>query len=136
VRELVEATVFPLSESLGHDDGASWYARFLRQVIVPDFDVLSDALSDVTTGLATVVERLRDRLGWMPEELRGQRIELAFGLIVNALADHESLLASSQPTLATPLMAAGLVDAAVAVLGAPMSDATARALHHATLKGA
>src|SRR5207248_4822438 len=32
LRSLVEATVFPLSEPLRHDDGTSWSARFLRQV--------------------------------------------------------------------------------------------------------
>ncbi len=137
VRGLVEAMIYPLSESLGHDDGTSWYARFLRQVVFqPGSDVLAPSRLDVTRGLTTVVERLQASVGHLPEPLRSQRLELAFKLAVNALADHEALLASSLATTTTSLLAAHLVDAVVAVVSAPVSDVTARELHHAQRKGA
>jgi AcrR family transcriptional regulator len=137
LRGLLEAVVYPLSESLGHDDGTSWYARFLRQIVfTPGVEVLSPSRRDVTRGLATVVARLKAHLAVLPAELRSQRVDLAFKLIVNALADHEAALASAQPTESTSLLVAGLVDAAAAIVEAPVSEVTARELTHTRRKGA
>jgi len=134
---LMEAVVHPLAESLGHDDGVSWYARFLRQVLAdPDFDAVSPPLDDVTHGLRTVIDRLDRRLRRLPEELRGHRVALAFQLVVTALADYEAALASSRPALPAPLIAADVVDAATAVLAAPVSDATRLQLRQTSRKGA
>ena len=146
---LVEAVVLPLAESLGHDDGVSWYARFLRQVLAdPDFDAVAPPLDDVTHGLRAVIDRLHRQLRRLPDDLRGHRVALAVQLVVAALADYEATLASlrpadyeatlasSRPALPAPLVAADIVDAATAVLRAPVSAATALQLRHTTRKGA
>jgi AcrR family transcriptional regulator len=137
LRALLEALVFPLSESIGHDDGVSWYARFLRQVMAePGFDAVAPPRRDVTLGLATVVHRLQGHLRSVPEPIRAERLALAFKLVVTALADHEALLAASRPTGPTSLLAADLVDVTAAVLVAPLSAMTRRELRLTTSKGA
>jgi AcrR family transcriptional regulator len=137
LRGLLEALVYPLSESIGEDGGRSWYARFLRQVLLdPEFDALAPSRVDVSRGLATIVDRLHGQLRTLPAPLRDERLALALKLVVNALADHEALLASSRATTPTSLLAADLVDVAVAVLAASVSASTARELRHRTRKGA
>ncbi len=137
LRGLLEAVVYPLADALGHEDGVSWYARFLRQVTLdPDFDVLAPSRADVTRGLTTVLERLRPQLRHIPAGLRSRRIQLSFNLVIDALADHEARLAASLPTEPAPLLASHLVDAAAAVLTAPVSAETARELRLANRKGA
>jgi AcrR family transcriptional regulator len=137
LRGLLEAVVYPLSEALGHEDGVSWYARFLRQVMLdPGFDILAPSRADMTRGLTTVLERIRPYLRGAPPALRGPRILLAFQLVIDALADHEARLAASLPTEPAPLLASHLVDVAAVVLTAPVSPETARELRLATRKGA
>ena len=137
LRSLLEAVVYPLSEALGHEDGVSWYARFLRQVMLdPGFDVLAPSRADVTRGLSTVVERIARQLRSVPPALRAERMRLALKLVIDALADHEARLAASMPTEPAPLLASHLVDAAAAVLTTPVSPQTARELRLANRKGA
>jgi AcrR family transcriptional regulator len=137
LRALLEAVIYPLSEALGHEDGVSWYARFLRQVMLdPGFDVLAPARADVTRGLTTILGRLRPHLRAVPPGLRSDRIQLSFMLVIDALADHEARLAASLPTQPAPLLASHLVDAAAAVLTTPVSPETARELRLATRQGA
>ena len=136
-RGLIEALVFPLSESIGHEDGVSWYARFLRQVMLdPEFDALAPSRLDVTRGLTTLLERLHTTLRVLPEPLRAQRLALAFTLVVDALADHEARLAATRASVPTSVLAADLVDVAAAVLTAAVSDLTARELRLTARKGA
>ncbi len=137
LRALLEAVIYPLADALGHEDGISWYARFLRQVTLdPGFDVLAPSRIRVTRGLTTIVERLRPHLRHVPPDLRARRIALCFDLVVDALADHEARLASSLPAEPSPLLASHLVDTAAAVLTAPVSPETARELRLANRKGA
>jgi AcrR family transcriptional regulator len=137
LRGLLEALVYPLAEAIGHDEGTSWYARFLRQVLMaPDFDAFAPARRDVTRGLQTVVKRLEAHLRPVPAALRAERLALAVKLIVNALADHEALLAASRALSPTSLLTSDLVDVAAAVLTAPASDDTTREIHHLTVRGA
>jgi AcrR family transcriptional regulator len=129
MRQLIEAFVFPLVESIGHDDGISWYARFLRQVMFdPTFDIFGPARHHLTRGLQAVVAGLRDELSSLPEAIRNRRLLQMAQLVVHSLADHEAQMAQALPVLATPLLAADLVDCAEAVLAAPMSADTEREL--------
>lgn len=126
-RGLLEAVVYPLAERIGHDDGVSWYARFLAQVALdPAFDVLAPPRDRLTRGLAAVTARLASGLSLEPPELADQRLRFGLGLVVDALADHERRLASGRPTSPTPLLAANLVDMVEGLLSAPVSETTAR----------
>jgi AcrR family transcriptional regulator len=137
LRGLLEALVYPLAEAIGHDDGTSWYARFLRQVLIdPDFDAFAPSRRDVTRGLRTVIDRLEAHLRPLPAAVRAERLALAVKLIVNALADHEALLASSRALSPTSLLTSDLVDVAAAVLTAPVSDDTTREIRHLSSRGA
>jgi AcrR family transcriptional regulator len=124
-RRLLEAFVFPLAESIGHDEGVSWYARFLRQVVFdPGFDAFGPPRMEVTRGLQTVVEKLRAQLKDLPVPIADRRLLQVAQLVVHALADHETQMAHGSAVLPTPLLAADLVDCAEAVLTAPVSADT------------
>jgi len=134
VRALSEAFVLPLASALGDQDGHSWYARFLAQVVSdPDFELFSERRLPVTAGLRRVIALIDAALD-LPPVLRSQRLELAAGLVVHGLADRERALQASRSRSApTPeLLAADLVDAMVGVLTAPVSAATRRALDTST----
>lgn len=129
LRTLLQAFIFPLAESIGHEDGVSWYARFLRQVVFdPAFDVFAPPRDEVARGLRTVIAGLYAHLSHVPEPVRNRRILQVAQLVVHALADQESQLARGATVVPTSLLAADLVDCAAAVLQAPVSADTAREL--------
>lgn len=126
-RGLLEAVVYPLAECIGHEDGVSWYARFLAQVALdPAFDLLAPPRDQVTRGLVAVTERLEAGLTLEPPELADQRLRVGLSLVVEALADHERRLAGGRATSPTPLLAANLLDMVDGLLSAPVSETTAR----------
>ncbi len=108
LRGLVQAFVFPLAESLGHDEGVSWYARFLRQVIFdPDFDAFAQPRRMVTGGMRAVIDGLNEHLRDLPEPVRMQRLLRVTQLIVNALADQEAHMATGRVAPAELLAGGG-----------------------------
>lgn len=129
LRTLLEAFIFPLAESLGYHEGVSWYARFLRQVIFePEFDVFATTHRSYTGGLRQVISGISGRLGHLPPTLRDRRLLQVAQMLIHTLADHEATMARHGSSLPTPLVVADLVDCAAAVLGAPASPETERAL--------
>lgn len=129
LRLLVEALVVPLAESMGHQEAASWYMRFLRQVAFGgDVDVLGAPLAEVTGGLRAVVDGITRHLVHLPPALAAERTVRATELVVHALADHEALVSAGRAWVTTSLLVADLVDTAVAVLEAVPSSATVEAL--------
>lgn len=129
LRTLIQAFIFPLAESIGHEDGVSWYARFLRQVVFdPGFEVFAPPRDDVARGLMAVVEGLHAHARHLPEAIRRRRILQVAELVVHALADQEARLARGRTVVSTGLLAADLVDCSAAVLEAPVSADTAREL--------
>jgi AcrR family transcriptional regulator len=125
VRLLVEAVVIPLAESIGHDDGVSWYARFISQAAFrPGFDLFATAPEAHTRALRAVVESIETELSDLPEAVRRYRVMLAFRLIVHALAEYEAFLAGGRAQMPKSLLVTQLVDAVTAVLEAPVSGAT------------
>ena len=127
VRTLLQAFVYPLAESIGHEDGVSWYARFLRQVVFdPSFDVFAPPRDEVARGLLAVVQGLVGGTRDLPDVIRDRRILQVAQLVVHALADQEHQLARGSAAITTSLLAADLVDCAAAVLEAPVSADTAR----------
>lgn len=137
LRSLLEAFIYPLAESIGHDDGVSWYARFLRQVaFAPGFDAFEPSRAEICRGLHAVIAGLTAHLGHLPVQIRDRRLLQMAQLVVHSLADHESHLAKRVPTLPTPLLVADLVDCAEAVLLAPVSADTRAELAHSCTKEA
>jgi AcrR family transcriptional regulator len=129
LRTLVQALVFPLAESIGHEDGVSWYARFIRQVVFdPGFDVFAPPRDEVTRGLRTVIDGLSAHASHLPPTIRARRILQVAEIVVHALADQEAQLAHGRAGVSTALLASDLMDCSVAVLGAPVSCDTAREL--------
>ena len=129
VRTLLQAFIFPVAESLGHEDGVSWYARFLRQVVFdPGFDVFAPPRDEVARGLRAVIEALLRRTADLPEPIQTRRILQIAQLVVHALADQEAQLGRGVPVIPTPVLTADLVDCSAAVLEAPVSADTAREL--------
>ena len=132
-RLLLEALIHPLADFIGHDDGESWYARFLHQVVFePGFDSFSPSRADVTRGLRVVSEGLQRHTAELPPPLASSRITRVVQLVIHALADHEAAMARSDARLPTPVLAADLVDTAEAVLFAPVSRETRTALDRVT----
>jgi AcrR family transcriptional regulator len=137
VRLLVEALVFPLAESIGHDDGVSWYARFIGQAAFRSgFDLFAAAPEDHTRALRAVLASIDSRLSHLPEVLRRYRLLLAFKMIVQSLADHEASLVDGPGQMPKSLLVTQLVDAAVAVLEAPVSSDTKNQLKRLRKRGA
>ncbi|HET9077088.1 MAG TPA: helix-turn-helix domain-containing protein [Acidimicrobiales bacterium] len=128
-RDLLEAFFLPMAESIGHDDGVSWHARFLRQVVFePGFDVFAPGRLDVSTGLRAVITGLSHRLAHLPGPIRGRRLLQVWQMVIHSLADHEAQLAHRAAVMPIPLLVADLVDCAEAVLVAPVSADTRREL--------
>jgi AcrR family transcriptional regulator len=130
VRGLVEAVVCPFVEAIGDRCQPTFYARFLQAVAFDPEWRLFDTLDDpVMRGLRAVFEQLQAALRHLPESVRDQRLDLVARLVVSALADEERAaerLRGSGGERA--LIVAGLVDAVVGVLDAPMSATTQREL--------
>lgn len=128
-RALLEAFAYPLAESVGHDDGTSWYLRFLRQVVFdPDFDVFAPERAEHCRGLRVVVDGLLQELSALPQTVAARRLLQVSQMLVHSLADHEAQLASGRASLPTAVLVADLVDCAEAVLAAPVSPDTEREL--------
>lgn len=137
LRTLLEAFVYPLAESIGHDDGVSWYARFLRQVVFdPGFDVFEPSRADVCRGLLGVIAGLTAHLDQLPAPIRDRRLLQMAQMVVHSLADHETHLAKGVRTLRTALLVADLVDCIEAVLLAPLSADTRAELADSSIKEA
>jgi hypothetical protein len=133
LRSLVEAWVEPLAEALG-TGGGTWYARFVSHVFSdPGVTLLSPALDDVTGALRRTIDRIDKALSGIPKQVRLDRIDLAGGFIVHSLADREGALQDRTRVrvASAELLASEIVDAVVALLAAPVSTETTRALRTA-----
>jgi AcrR family transcriptional regulator len=135
---LMRALVVPMSETLGDGGHPTWYLRFCAQVFYSGgADILAGparGLDDQewTQGLAIIQERVDKMLAPLPEPLRADRWLFCTGSITHALADRETRSATGSPNplrtapTPVPLFVAGLVDAAVTLLTAPVREDTLR----------
>lgn len=122
LRSLVEAMIDPLADATIGTPGSA-YARFLAQV-------LADPKMSVVVGRHLQAESFRlasQRLAALladdvPAELQPVRVERVVGLAIISLAAWEDLPGTSAAQVAD------LVDACVAVLQAPVSERTRKAL--------
>lgn len=129
LRRVAETIIVPLAATLGHENGVSWYLRFIQQaVFTGGVDVLADSRADITRGLRDATTRVLLRLDHIPLPLRHLRVRRALQMASDGLAWQEQLLANGTAEVPTALVVADLVDAVVAALKAPVSPATAAAL--------
>lgn len=135
--DVVATVVEPLAASIGHNDGTSWYARFLQQAVVAGgIEVLAPGRAAVTHGLRDALGRLSDLLRQLPEPIRAERVRRSFQMATSELAVHERTLASGTAALATSAFVADLIDSVVAVLAAPVSPATCTQLRRSGVPAA
>ena len=129
LRRVAETIIVPLAATLGHEDGVSWYLRFIQQaVFTGGVDVFADSRANITRGLRNATTRVLLHLAHLPLPLRHLRVRRAIQMASDGLAWQEQLLADGTAAVPTALVVADLVDTVVAALEAPVSPATAAAL--------
>ena len=88
LRELIEAYVLPLAESV-ESRSPSYWARFLIQAMAdPEISVVAMESAE-GDAFRSVQRRLLARLGDVPEPLRAHRLAAALGYVCCALAAYE-----------------------------------------------
>jgi AcrR family transcriptional regulator len=131
LRGLAEAFLYPLAEMLGEPGRPSWYLRFCVHAAYVEGTAPRDLeAQDWTRGVAIISARYRQVLAeaGVPEQLREERWSLLSGHMTHALADRELLVQHWPRRVSTPRAAflATVLDTAVALAGAPVSDHTAQ----------
>ncbi|QEU96010.1 TetR family transcriptional regulator [Streptomyces kanamyceticus] len=132
LRPLVEVFVHPMAERITRaaadpDAPPSHFLRFVAQALYVEGIAPHDLAAETwTRALHQLRPRIDACLGELPAPIRADRWRVFVGLTLHTLADHERALQSgaAAPGRRTDLLVAGLVDAAVAVLTAPVSPAT------------
>jgi AcrR family transcriptional regulator len=134
VRGLAEAFLYPLAEMLGEPGRPSWYLRFAIHAGYVEGTAPGDLdAQEWTRGVAIIASRYRELLAQarVPPELREDRWSLFSGHMTHALADRELLVEHAPRRVSTPRAAflANVLDTAVALAGAPVSEQTARQIN-------
>ncbi|HEY2300751.1 MAG TPA: helix-turn-helix domain-containing protein [Acidimicrobiales bacterium] len=127
LRALTEAYLYPLSEMLGEVDRPSWYLRFCTHAAYLEGTAPTDlGRQDWTRGVHIVKSRLAELLSHLPDAVAADRWSLFAGYMTHALADRELNIQHGRPALLSDrnIFLADLVDTAVALASAPVSDAT------------
>jgi AcrR family transcriptional regulator len=130
-RGLAEAFLYPLAEMLGDPGRPSWYLRFCIHAAYVEGTAPRDLeAQEWTRGVAMIASRYRQLLAdaGLTEPLRQERWTLFSGHMTHALADRELLVQHFPRRVTTPRAAflANVLDTAVALAGAPVSDQTAQ----------
>ncbi|WP_160509031.1 TetR family transcriptional regulator [Streptomyces sp. BA2] len=139
LRGLVEVFVRPMADRLARAAPGrstppappSYFLRFVAQALyVEDIAPYDLAAETWTRALHDLYTRIDTCLAELPGPVRADRWRVFVGLTLHTLADHERALqhGAARPGLRTDLLVANLVDAAVAVLTAPISPATSAVL--------
>lgn len=140
IRPVVEAMVLPLAEQLDPARRGGHYIRFLAQAISdPGIDVGGLVRDKFDHGMARTRRLARSILAGLPPEIVDERMRLASGHMVHALADRARRLASGRHADragVTALFVANLIDSVAGALAAPVSDQTIALLAEAGRKTA
>lgn len=129
LRSLVAILVHSMTGLLGTPEEPGWFLRFVANALyvheIAPFDLTAQ---EWTRGVHALRSRIDACMADLPAEVRAQRWDFLIGLLLHTLAQQEHLLqlhGEAPSGLATrDLLAAGLVDSAVALLSAPVSPAT------------
>jgi AcrR family transcriptional regulator len=127
LRSLAAAYLYPLSEMLGEAGRPSWYLRFCTHAAYVEGTAPTDlGRQEWTRGVLIVKSRFLQVLDGLPDELAADRWSLFAGYMTHALADRELIIQQGRAELLSDrtIFLAGLVDTAVALALAPVSDAT------------
>jgi len=133
LRGLAEAFLYPLADELGEPGRPSWYLRFcVHAAYVEGTAPTALGRDPWTRGVRDLQRRFETVLAdrGVPAELHGDRWSAFCGHVAHALADREHVLEHGPRRGGTDraLFLAGLVDTAVALAAAPVSDRTAQLL--------
>lgn len=130
LRALVEAMVYPLTESL---KPGSCYVRFVAQTLA---DPVQSQIMSFRLGVQDAMDQINTRIvaqsRGLPASLCVQRLFFAARLWVQALAEHERELENGQPSMPTAALAAELVDLVVGMISAPVSPPVERSVRRWT----
>lgn len=134
LRSLAEAFLYPLAEMLGDVGRPSWYLRFCLHAAYVEGAAPTDlSRQSWTRGAYLVQQRYQQVLAaaGVPEPLQADRWSFFSGHVTHALADRELLLQHAPRRVRTPRSAflANLIDTAVALAGAPVSDQTTHQIY-------
>lgn len=127
---LADALIHPLADTLIEHEH-SHYARFLAQVATPPWTlVLVPADPAATESVRTVFSEIVRLLDDLPQAVLRTRLALAMMLTVRALAacEHAMEHSGSDNARRVALLTANLIDSAIGILRAPVSEATRRLL--------
>jgi AcrR family transcriptional regulator len=133
LRALVTALVHPLLDEIDDTPGGTNYIRFLAQLFNhPSLPLRHVLRTEFAESVGRIYYRLRTGVPTLPDELFVARFGFAWELVVCGLADRTRRLEEATPggviyTL-PGLFVANLVDAAMALLTAPVSPDTGREL--------
>ncbi len=135
LRALAEAFLYPLAEMLGEPGRPSWYLRFAVNAGYVEGTAPDDLeRQEWTRGVAIIAARYEELLAkaGMPRQLRQDRWSLFIGHMSHALAGRELLVEHAPRRVSTPraLFLANLLDTAVAIAGAPVSEQTAQHINN------
>jgi len=131
LRDVIRAFVYPVAEKLFDPNGGKEFIRVNAQLVVPHtlaqqhpagMPLIVPGLERLTRALRSVLAELN-----LPEAVISQRLLLAAMLLFHGLADHSrmlDLMGRGNPVFDTELFVNNLEDSIVALLSAPLSDAT------------
>jgi AcrR family transcriptional regulator len=132
LRSLAEALVLPVAEKLDDRDGGRAFLRINAQLIGhPSFPLLSLHTQRINRGADRLNRLAAGAAPAWPEALWTPRWLLLIGLLFHGMADYAHLLEAGDAGGTAPpraLFVDNLIDCVVAILEAPISSATARAI--------
>lgn len=131
LRDVIRAFVYPVAEKLFDPNGGKEFIRVNAQLVVPHTlaQHYQTGAPLIVPGLERLTRALRSALAELalPEAVISQRLLLAAMLLFHGLADHSRMLeimGNRAPVVDTELFVNNLEDSIVALLSAPLSDAT------------
>jgi AcrR family transcriptional regulator len=132
-RQLIQVLVQPILEEIDTTEGGGNYILFKAQVFAhPALELRSLLRGQFAESVGRIYYRLRLLMPTVPDAIFSVRFGMAREMIVNSLADRTRLMEAGSPRPEIyghpALFIDNLVDAAEAVLTAPVSAITAREL--------
>lgn len=126
LRSLVEAAILPLAETIGDAEHPTYYVRFLSQVVFnAGFTLAGTSAASLTEGFARVLAGFNRAMADMPRPVVLERVQLVNRFIVGALSELERATAAGEVAGTwRQVLVTDLVDLGVALVSAPVSEAT------------